>query len=146
MGQETTEQRKARFLLMRDMIGLTQGQFGDDIDAAANTIKNWETPGNSYEPSQKAWDHMEQLVHRQDTWVNHTVGRHKPDTIAFFCYIRAQGNTGRHTRKQLTYNAHARALAQALSQANIPYNIGYINEDEAPDKPRVTYRTADSKS
>lgn len=135
---------KADFRARREMLGLTQQDVADALNANVKTIKNWENPRQTrYRISEAAWKYLDRaadIQSQQVAYARSLVESHAGEfgetpMVVPITYYRDQSTYDRYGRDAGPYgqaNATARAIAVELERMGVRVEFRYPDDaDEA---------------
>ena len=122
---------KADFRVRREMLGLTQQDVADALNANVKTIKNWENPRQTrYRISDAAWEFLDcaaDIQARQVAYARSVIEKHaevfaESPIVVPITYYRDQAaydECGRDAGPYGQANATSRAIARELERMGI---------------------------
>lgn len=134
---------KADFRARREMLGLTQQDVADALNANVKTIKNWENPRQTrYRISDAAWEYLDRAadIHQQVAYARSVIEKHaevfaESPIVVPITYFRDQAaydECGRNAGPYGQANATSRAIARELERMGIQVEFRYPDDETAP--------------
>lgn len=140
---------KADFRARREMLGLTQQDVADALNANVKTIKNWENPRQTrYRISDAAWEYLDcaaDIQAQQVAYARSVIEKHaevfaESPIVVPITYYRDQSTYDEYGRDAGPYgqaNATARAIAVELERMGIQVEFHYPDDSgDTPDPDR----------
>lgn len=137
---------KADFRARREMLGLTQQDVADALNANVKTIKNWENPRQTrYRISDAAWEFLDcaaDIQARQVAYARCVIEKHaevfaESPIVVPITYYRDQAaydECGRDAGPYGQANATSRAIARELERMGVQVEFRYADSADAqPD-------------
>lgn len=134
---------KADFRARREMLGLTQQDVADALNANVKTIKNWENPRQTrYRISDAAWEFLDcaaDIQARQVTYARCVIEKHaevfaESPIVVPITYYRDQAaydECGRDAGPYGQANATSRAIARELERMGVQVEFRYADSADA---------------
>lgn len=135
---------KADFRARREMLGLTQQDVADALNANVKTIKNWENPRQTrYRISDAAWEYLDRAADiqaQQVAYARSVIEKHaevfaESPIVVPITYFRDQAaydECGRDAGPYGQANATSRAIARDLERMGIQVEFRYPDDETAP--------------
>lgn len=134
---------KADFRARREMLGLTQQDVADALNANVKTIKNWENPRQTrYRISDAAWEYLDcatDIQAQQVAYARSVIEKHaevfaESPVVVPITYYRDQAaydKCRRHAGPYGQANATSRAIAHELERMGIQVEFRYADSADA---------------
>ena len=131
---------KADFRVRREMLGLTQQDVADALNANVKTIKNWENPRQTrYRISDAAWEFLDcaaDIQARQVAYARSVIEKHAEESpivvpITYYRDQAAYDECGRDAGPYGQANATSRAIARELERMGIQVEFRYADSADA---------------
>lgn len=134
---------KADFRARREMLGLTQQDVADALNANVKTIKNWENPRQTrYRISDAAWEFLDcaaDIQARQVAYARCVIEKHaevfaESPIVVPITYYRDQADydeCGRDAGPYGQANATSRAIARELERMGVQVEFRYADSADA---------------
>lgn len=134
---------KADFRARREMLGLTQQDVADALNANVKTIKNWENPRQTrYRISDAAWEYLDcaaDIQAQQVAYARSVIEKHaevfsESPIVVPITYFRDQAaydKCGRDAGPYGQANATSRAIACELERMGIQVEFRYADSVDA---------------
>ena len=134
---------KADFRARREMLGLTQQDVADALNANVKTIKNWENPRQTrYRISDAAWEYLDcatDIQAQQVAYARSVIEKHaevfaESPVVVPITYYRDQAaydECRRHAGPYGQANATSRAIARELERMGIQVEFSYADSADA---------------
>lgn len=134
---------KADFRARREMLGLTQQDVANALNANVKTIKNWENPRQTrYRISDAAWEFLDcaaDIQARQVAYARCVIEKHaevfaESPIVVPITYYRDQAaydECGRDAGPYGQANATSRAIARELERMGVQVEFRYADSADA---------------